>query len=126
MRISGTIPSLIIGIFPRFMIMSYIDNPLYVLAIQPLHALGIGLVWAAIVEHTYKIVPEHIKMTAITLMSSIEFIATAAVVNMVGGLVYDYYGGRLLFRYSAIIAVIWSLFMVLLFWNETPLRKTQL
>ena len=54
--ICGTIPSLIIGIFsffPRFMLMSYIVNPYYVLAIQPLHGLGMGLAWAAIVEHTY-------------------------------------------------------------------------
>ena len=28
---------------------------------------------------------------------------------------YDEYGGRLLFRYSGIIAVVWSLFMIFYF-----------
>ena len=110
----GNIPSFIIGIFsiyPRFMMMSYVHNPWVVLAAQPLHGLGMGLAWAAIVDHTYTAFPIEIRVTAIALMSSIEFIASNAVANMVGGVLYDLYGGRVLFRASGIVAAIWCLFM---------------
>ena len=124
----GTISSFTIGIFsffPRFMVMSYVYNPWVVLAVQPLHGLGMGLAWAAAVEHTYEAFPVDIRVTAIALMSSIEFIASSAVANMVGGVLYDLYGGRILFRGSGIIAAIWCLFMTLYFGIRHQLSKRQ-
>lgn len=114
----GTIPSLIIGLLsftPRYILMSYIENPYFVLISQPLHALGLALAWSAIVEHTYKLVPPEIKVSAIAIMSSIVFVASAAAVNIGGGLIYDAYGGRLFFRYSGIMAGIWTVIMICYF-----------
>merc|ERR1712226_383208 len=122
----GEISSLTIGIFsffPRFMIMSYANSPWYAIAVQPFHGLGMGLSWAAAIDYTYKSFPAEVRVTAIAMMSSIEFMASNAVGNMVGGVLYDKYGGRVLFRGSGIIAAVWCLFMTLYYGIRHYLRK---
>ena len=114
----GTIPALCIGIFsfcPRFIFMSYIRNPWLVLISQPLHGLGMGLAWAACIDHTYASFPAEVGVTAIALMSSINFIGSTAIANMAGGLLYDLYGGRWLFRWSGVVAGVWCVVMALYF-----------
>ena len=74
-----------------------------------------GLAWAACIDHAYASFPPEVGVTAIALMSSINFIASTAIANMAGGLLYDLYGGRVLFRGSGIIAGVWCVFMILYF-----------
>jgi len=112
--VGGTIPAFIIGIFsfvPRFIFMSYIQNPWLVLISQPLHGLGMGLAWAAAIDHTYASFPSETTVTAIALMSSIEFIGSTAIANIGGGHLYEKYGGKALFRASGIVAGVWCVFM---------------
>ena len=114
----GTTISIIVGIFsflPRYVFMSYVQSPWLMLISQPLHGLGMGLTWAAIVDHTYSSVPKDIKVSAIVFVSSVVNVGTSAAVNMVGGVMYDRMGGRLLFFYSGILAGMLGLLMVIYF-----------
>ena len=72
-----------------------------------------GLAWAACIDHTYASFPAEASVTAIALMSSIEFIMSTAIANVVGGHLYDKYGGRVLFRASGLVAGAWCVLMCL-------------
>ena len=112
----GAIPSIAIGTLsylPRFMLMTYVTNPWLMLPIQLFHGLGLSLSWAAEMEHTYKIFPKEIKLTAITIVSSIYFVAAGAIANILGGIVYHKYGGIVLFRGTGVFCGAWSIFMTL-------------
>lgn len=123
----GEIASFTIGIFsffPRFMVMAYASNPWHAIAVQPLHGLGMGLSWAAAIEYASKAFPAEIRVTGIALMSSIEFIASNAVSNMVGGILYDTYGGRVLFKGSGVFAAVWCLFMAIYYGMRSQKKKS--
>ena len=77
-----------------------------------MQAPGVGLAWNAVVNHVYEVVPQHLQFTTVTLMSSIHLVATLGISSMVSGVLYDKYGGRLLFRYTGIMAAVWSVIMV--------------
>lgn len=40
-----------------------------------------------------------------------------------GGVLFDLYGGRVLFRYTGMIAVVWSLFMILYYGGSNLLSR---
>ena len=124
----GPIPCIAIGIFsyfPRYMLMSYVVNPWLILPIQLLQGIGLSLSWAAQIEHTYKLFPREVKMTAITIVSSIHYVASGSIANVLGGIVYHNYGGRILFRGCAVICVTWSIFVAIYFKVRNQKERSQ-
>ena len=112
--LGGPIPCIVIGVFsyfPRYMLMSYISNPWWMLPVQLVHGVGLGLSWTAQMEYSYKIFPPEIKMTGISIVSSIHTVATASIAHALGGFIYTEYGGRWLFRGTGILCGIWSIFI---------------
>ena len=114
----GPIPCIALGIFSyfvRFMLMSYAVAPWQMILLQLLQGIAFALSWTAQMEYTYMMAHKEVTMILVTLLYSLHNIASAAIANIVGGYLFNAYGGRLLFRGYAIICGIWSTFFILYF-----------
>ena len=115
-KLGGTSPSIIIGTFSyfiRFLSMSYVSSFWIIVLLQMLHGIGFALSWAAMMEYTHKISPKDIVVTMFGILSGIFFSLSAIVSNMVGGVVYETYSGRILFRWGAVICGVWTGLMII-------------
>lgn len=124
--VGGPIPAMAIGTFsflPRFLLMSWVRNPWLMMPLQLFHGLGLSLAWAAEMDYAYRIFPNEIKLTAITIVSSIYFVASGAISNIVGGIVYNNYGGVVLFQGTAVFCGLWAVFMTFYYGTKHQLSK---
>ena len=113
----GPIPAITLGIFsylPRYLLMSYLTHAhvWLTLPIQLFEPFGLAFSWAAQMEHTYQLAPPGITMMAINITGIIHFVATSALANILGGVAFQVYGGRIVFRSMGVVCGVWSLFMV--------------
>ena len=130
--VGGIIPSIIIGIlsyFIRFLCMSYIENPIMILPVQTLQGFGFALFWTAVVEHTKNITDQEILTSAIGVMKS-SLQLGRVISALLGGVLYQNYGGRILFRGASIMYGIFTLIMLLYYygmvktWKKRSSKKT--
>jgi len=97
------------------MLMSYCRNKWLLLPLQLPHGINMALLWASVVQHTYEIFPKCVTTTALGLSASLHFIISSVTTNLVGGVLFQKFGGRLLFRGAAIMALVWSVVMATYF-----------
>lgn len=98
-------PSIIIATFSywlRFLFMSFVVEQYLMLPIQFLQFFGFAIFWAAAVEHTNQISPMQISVTMFSIVTSLYYSIGNIIASIVGGIIYDKYGGRWLFRISSI------------------------
>lgn len=133
--LGGPIPCIIIGVFSyfvRFLAISYIGNPWFVLLLQCLHALCFALFWAATLQHTFQISSGNIKTTMFSIVNSLHFSLGTLISNMAGGVLYEKYGGKIFFRDSSILFATWSLVMICYYfcqkyyWHRKPDKNSLL
>lgn len=122
----GTMPSIIVGCmahFVRFLVMSY-DIPFGVfVGLQTLSSLGFALAFAAMMEHCHVITPEPIRVTMNTIMTTLFFIVSAFVANIVGAKIYEMYGGKVLFFGQSLLCGVWS-FVILCHYFSKQWRRS--
>ena len=131
--VGGIFASIIIGVlsyFIRFLCISYIQNPIMILPVQTLHSFGFALFWTAVVEHTKNISEQEILTSAIGVMKS--YLLLGRVISaLLGGVLYQNYGGRILFRGASIMYAIFTLIMLLYYygivniWRKCNTKKKQ-
>ena len=112
----GTIACITIGMllsFVRLLSISYATKLWQVALIQMFYGFGFALSWAAIIEHTHKISPKEIHATMVHIVCTISQSISAIIVNMAGGVLYDRFGGRILFRCGGALCGAWTIFMVM-------------
>jgi len=97
----------------RFLIMSRSDVyfPMFV-SVQCLSSLGFALSWAAMMEHLHNISTKEISLTMNAIMMTLYFSLSNLAANMIGGRVYQIYGGRKLFLVVSILCSFWTLLMI--------------
>ena len=113
--VGGIFPSIIIGIFSffiRFLCISYIENSIFILPVQTLHSFGFALFWTAIVEHTKNISDQEILTSTFGVMKS-SLLLGRVISALLGGVLYQNYGGRILFRGASIMYAICTLIILL-------------
>lgn len=88
----------------RYLSYSFIPNAWYVLAIEPLHGVTFGAMWAATTSYGGMISPEGMRATVMGLVSATHFGLGRLIAGFGGGAVYSKYGPRVLFRSLAIIS----------------------
>ncbi|XP_057289310.1 major facilitator superfamily domain-containing protein 6-B-like [Hydractinia symbiolongicarpus] len=101
----GTYPSFIIATFSyclRFLSMSFVEEPYLMVPIQLFQFFGFAIFWAAAVEYTNKISPIKISVTMFTIVTRVYYSLGNFTGSIVGGVIYDKYGGRWLSRASSI------------------------
>ena len=88
--------------FLRFFCISYINNPILVLPVQTLHSCGFALFWAAAVDHTYIISKKNFSTSMFGVTTS--FLMLGGIISaLLGGVLYEKFGGRILFRGASIM-----------------------
>ena len=124
-KLGGTSPCIIIGTFSyfiRFLSMSYVSTFWIIVLLQMLHGIGFALTWAAMMEYTHKISPKDIVLTMFGILNCLYFSFSGIIGNMVGGIVYETYSGRILFRSVAAICGVWTGLMVI-YYGAKYLKK---
>ncbi|XP_057317758.1 major facilitator superfamily domain-containing protein 6-like [Hydractinia symbiolongicarpus] len=114
----GTYPSIIIATFSyclRFLFMSFVVEQYLMLPIQFLQFFGFAIFWAAAVEHTNHISPMKISVTMFSIITSLYYSLGNIIASIVGGIIYDKYGGRWLFRISSINCAFMTCSIILYF-----------
>lgn len=111
-------PSIIIATFSywlRFLFMSFVVEQYLMLPIQFLQFFGFAIFWAAAVEHTNQISPMQISVTMFSIVTSLYYSIGNIIASIVGGIIYDKYGGRWLFRISSINCAFTTFSIILYF-----------
>jgi len=110
----GPKPTMILGMLchaVRNIIMSYTQSYLVMLSIQSLHCLDFALLLCAMMEYIHDISPGEIKMTMTLIFRTVKYSVGTFLVNLLGGFVYQNYGGRILFRWTGILCGMWGVFL---------------
>ncbi|XP_057290062.1 uncharacterized transporter YwbF-like [Hydractinia symbiolongicarpus] len=124
-KLKGPIQCLIIGLFSiciRFIIFSFVRNPWLILPCQLSHALDFALFWGASVEQTKRISPKDILATMFGILYSLHFALASLISSIAGGVIYDAFGGRMLFRGAGIVGCVWCAMVIFYnyIWKCTP------
>jgi len=122
-NLNGPTNCIIVGsvsFFIRFLCMSYAYNVYLVMALQMFHAFGFALYWAAAVETVNLFSPKESLMTMMSILTTTQFGIGDLIANVGGGLLYDRFNGRLMFRY---ISFIFAGLAVLLILVETIKKR---
>ena len=96
----------------RYLLYSFIHNAWYVLAIEPLHGVTFGAMWAATTSYAGEISPEGLRATMMGLVTATHFGLGKLIAGLGGGAVYSEYGPRVLFRSLAVISTVTCIFFV--------------
>lgn len=121
----GTSFAMTLGIFSyfvRFLIMSHTTQLWLMLLVQTLHAFGFALTWAAMMEYLHQNTPKEILLTMFLIFQSTHFGVAALLANIVGGIMYQDYGGQMLFMGKGIICGVWS-FLMLIYYGRKYLKQ---
>jgi PPP family 3-phenylpropionic acid transporter len=89
----------------RAMGLSLAVTPWQVLALQLLHGLTFSVVWVAGVSFAGQMAPKGLGATAQGIMNSVVFGISGICGSLVGGVLFERYGGVLLFRSSALMVL---------------------
>ena len=90
----------------RYVSYSFISNAWYVLAIEPLHGVTFGAMWAATTSYGGIISPEGLAATVMGLVTATHFGLGRLIAGFGGGFLYSKYGPRVLFRSLAVTSVV--------------------
>ena len=111
-KIGGTKVGIQMAIFAcviRFLVMTYIKVKWLVLPVQVMYGISYAIYMTAAAEHTQMISSKEISATMFGIVSSVYVSFGALFGNIVGGIVYDIYGGRGLTMGSALVFLGWFL-----------------
>lgn len=90
----------------RYLSYSYIPKAWYVLAIEPLHGVTFGAMWAATTSYGGIISPQGLAATVMGLVNAAHFGLGKLIAGFGGGAVYSDYGPRVLFRCLAVTSAV--------------------
>eukprot|EP01084_Bolivina_argentea_P163491 284416_1 len=80
----------------------------FILFIEPLHGLTFAGMWIASIEYGSRITPNHLKGTMLGLMSGMYGGGISGSIGcIVGGVIYQYYGPVLMYRYAGFAMIGW-------------------
>ena len=98
--------------FLRLLLLSFVRNQWLILPIQALHSICAGLYYPSSVEYVNMISNKEIAATMFTVASGMNICLGSFLANICGGVLYDRYGGRALFRTLSYICLGWCLIML--------------
>ncbi|XP_041483567.1 major facilitator superfamily domain-containing protein 6-like isoform X2 [Lytechinus variegatus] len=94
------------GYVVRFICYSLLQNPWSVLPIELLHGITFGSMWPAAVSYIHQNSPPDLASTLQSLTQSITNGFGQGVGILIGGVIYDNFGARILFGGSAILSLV--------------------
>lgn len=95
--------------FVRFVWYSVLTNAWWVFPAEMLHGLTFGVMWKLSVRYAKDLAKTHVPQaegTMQTLLSGLHFGVAAAAGSVIGGLVFSYFGLRVMFKCCALLALL--------------------
>ncbi|KAH9578308.1 Major facilitator superfamily associated domain [Trypanosoma melophagium] len=86
----------------RVMGYSILHNPWLVLFLEPLHGFTFGLMWLSGMHFVRGAFPKSLSHSSVGFLSATAFGVGPLIGNIVGGALYNYFGGRWMFRIMSI------------------------
>lgn len=80
-----------------------LETPLWVLPCEVLHGITFATMWSCSTTFAHAVAPEGLASTFQALLASIHFGVGCSVGGVVGGWLYDSYGGEALFCFNALV-----------------------
>ena len=90
----------------RLLAYAILHDPVYVLLIEPLHGITYALMWNASAAYAHQISPPGMNSTAQGILAGVHWGLGLGLGALFGGLVYEAYGARVMFRSSAMAPII--------------------
>lgn len=115
--ISGVIYSI------RFILMSFVTEPMMILFLQPLHGFTFGLFYTAAFQYVTKILPKHLLGTGHLLLVAVFFNVSGVISSLGGGFIFDIAGGDTLYRIMGISAILGSITLYLYKQTIKPVKE---
>ncbi len=109
----------------RFLAMSFISDPAYVLLLQPLHGVTFGVFYSASFQYVTKILPDHLLGTGHLLLVATFFNVSGILSSLAGGMIFDWAGGDVLYRLIGISAFLGTI-SLFIYKQIKPVEKTVL
>ena len=122
--LKGPLPAMGVAAFVNFfrlLLLSFITKAWMAVPIQLLHAVGYGLFIQAMKKQIKIVAPKKIFSLLHSFLHMAYFNVASVIAHIVGGIFYDKYGGRKLFRWTSFINLLWSvvlLFQILFLMNK--------
>lgn len=116
--LGGPIICLEIGVLTwivRSFAISYIKNAWLAALPQILQSFSFALYWAAMNKYIHEIAVKEVYTTLFGVFNSIYFGVGGLVGDVVGGIIFHYYGGPILFRSTGFLGCIWFMIMIAYF-----------
>lgn len=110
--------------FVRYMGISLIQNPWLVFLFQPLHGITATLFVATGLMHLKETSPLPVFTTLVSIFNAIHYGLGTFIGSSISGVIYQRYGGRALFRYTALLSICWfGVLLVYVLFKEKRGRK---
>ena len=116
--LGGPINSIMASIFSyciRFILLSFMKNEWLVLPTQLFHGISYALFWVNVIEYTDGIAPDELYTTLFSIIVNLHINCGGVIGTLIGGIIYDGYGGNTLFFGIACLCLIWFVFMAIFF-----------
>ncbi|KAG3199905.1 hypothetical protein PC128_g4989 [Phytophthora cactorum] len=111
----------------RMIVYTYAHNPWVWLPFEVLHGMTFGLLWAAFTNYIFQSSPEGTEGTMIGLLTAVQKGMGAACSTLMGGYMYEHFGGRFMWGTGAFVvfpaAILFSLIFAWLA-REYPEKST--
>ncbi|MBM7603771.1 MFS family permease [Metabacillus crassostreae] len=102
----------------RWVLTAFAQDPTTLLMIQVLHGICFAIVFLGALEYLYKAIPEELQATGHMVFVGITFGITGIVGSSIGGVVFENYGGKLLYLLLAISSFIGFIGFILFYLKE--------
>jgi PPP family 3-phenylpropionic acid transporter len=109
----------------RFLAISFIQDPVHILFLQPLHGICFGLFYTAAFKYMTKVIPEELLGTGHLLFVSVFFGFAGIVGSLGGGYIMESTSGAVLYKTLGFTALLGSLgiFLFKLYGPNSKSRK---
>ena len=93
----------------RYFGISWIENPWLVLIFQSLHGVTFSVYVTAGLQHLNETIPTPMLTSMISIFNSIHYGLGTTIGFIISGEIYQRYGGRALYRYTALLSIVWCI-----------------
>ncbi|OWZ18305.1 Major Facilitator Superfamily (MFS) transporter [Phytophthora megakarya] len=101
----------IVAFLVRAIVYAYMEQPWYVVPLETLHGITVGLLTATLTTYLFIAAPKGAAGTMIGLLSAFQRGIGTGIASLVGGYIYDEYGVRTMWKVSA-YGIIPALFLI--------------
>ncbi|MEX2461856.1 MAG: MFS transporter [Paenibacillaceae bacterium] len=88
----------------RFLLMSVVNDPVYIIAIQALHSITFGIFLFTAFRYIGQIVPDHYRASGQAIFTVVWTGLAGLISSLVGGFIFDHSGGHSVYVFAYIVA----------------------